>query len=163
MISLLPMIPKISNLQRGWPNLRLVVNNMTSLKRWKRPAGSQPNLQLLSIVLQTGGKLWPCHPYWAKCTEWFLTAPPDFQDQHEKRVAANQSFRRKVYWQNAPCWRNKFFFTRPFAALWAAGLGWIVGRGYSLGGSILRCSQRPQRSWKTMETNQKPWKTLKPP
>ena len=32
---------------------------------------------------------------------------------------------------------QRFYFTRSYAALWAADLDWIVGPGYSLGGYIL--------------------------
>ena len=61
--------------------------------------------------------------------------------------------------------------TRSYAALRAADLDWIVGPGYSLGGTFWRktmgTNQKPWKTmkppWKTMETNQKPWKTMKPP
>ena len=60
--------------------------------------------------------------------------------------------------------------TRPKPAYGRQGLDWIVGPGYSFVVfstiKTIETNQKPRKTmkppWKTMETNQKPWKTMKP-
>ena len=64
-----------------------------------------------------------------------------------------------------------FDATRPKPASGRQGLDWIVGPGYSFvvfsTNKTMETNQNPWKTmkppWKTMETNQKPWKTMKPP
>ena len=76
-------------------------------------------------------------------------------------------------WVGHFCWTDSGLFSIcSQQGEWGAGgdslylldLDWIVGPGYSLGGGT---NQKPWKTmkppWKIMETNQKPWKTIKPP
>ena len=61
--------------------------------------------------------------------------------------------------------------TRPKPAYGRQGLDWIFGPGYSFvvfsTNKTMETHQKPWKTmkppWKTMETNQKPWNTMKPP
>ena len=147
---------------------------------WPRTSADgfvQVSICLVRLFLTTGSLLINCR--------WALRPARCLISMSEKLFPIVWYFNYFGHWWNIRTWTDgdggenmtttngiqQISSTRPKLAYGRQGLDWIFGPGYSFvvfsTNKTMETHQKPWKTmkppWKTMETNQKPWNTMKPP